>query len=1120
MQYIIFLKDMYEKIINIGVGMRKKFFYFVLLLILIFSFSLVACGPNRENGDSKPVANAELDEYNQIVNQMKGVFLKNSNQEEAISVMSAKAYNVSTLSLTSKETAISNMFEVMTADSSKKESKDMDYYAYGIDFSTMTARIAGYAANNFFREPSFYGLNILMDYGGNTIINASVTKEGNVIKTYLFTTFKNSQNQTFKEYNYTEINFTSQTNFNILVIDYTYDQQDNISSQALIYASSNKDFFFLSGDVENPKTGIVFFDKGEGNSAYVIEGAKSNTIGNLLDLMSQNFALSNQDKTFIGNLYNTQNHSINFKQVTQAKADLGIIIDMEDEEYVSPIGFVSNKNAEDLIGRKTLQAFVDDGKSIDGTTLTIPSEFNYLSGGIYFDANIDVLVIPSTIKGVVVYDRLWNYSILDDSLCYFEPADNFEEGRYRAWGGTLVSYRSNADGYFEIRNTKPFKKYILLDDNGQPTQETDAFILDELGNLWIKDSMGNKNYLWGFVSEPSKSSDTLHLPSPTFVSKDRYIQVEHYYGVGFLEAMKNVNKLDEYVACFKHMIIDGYVIEQNMPEMGVVAGFALADNYFFVSYEGEGGKIEGCKWDLETLTINNIIDGARIDLTQLFCSESTGQFGQLKTICQTKIDKVILNGDYNSITYINGYFEMPSLTSTPGNDGVANMKPNGGVEISGTYAISEEYELNGRENAKFSFESTIFGKKVMEVNGYEPNLPMYPDVEKLLIKKSVTELFIGNSLFEIGVNSLPSDRKLTIEFENIAGITFESFYVHDLMDVSSTRVEKVKFNVSELYMENIISNLEWNPYASWLNETVNSTKFVVEFAQPIEGEEELLRNFSFDSFGMVQIKENSNLSTIEINDNFLSIIKQILGKELGEIRLDFWRISENSLKIIVDVSKTFLDNNNGQFPEIIGATTIELSSDMKSLGDLTSILDKIIPSDGSKLIFNGTKQELIDCSGTLGIDYIARLLCIQGENYDQIIFSDGEKICGEINNEILTYEDERTKIIATFSEGLVINYSFVDKLNSNVSFTDASGQMYGDDDNNSWGVNISVMYNGAPEFGIYGDREVVVPVYEIRLYYYYGHTQDGNFNYVYGTDDGADVIQFKVYMLPESIKIS
>ncbi|MBQ9781940.1 MAG: hypothetical protein IJW26_01995, partial [Clostridia bacterium] len=399
--------------------MKKTLLCIILAIISIFSFLFVACSPGND-GDTGPVANAELDEYNQIVYQMKDVFAQVSNQPATMSanalmnannvngVTGASLYDSQASFVSSKESLISGMFTMMNDDSSKKESNDMDYYAYGIDFSTMTARIAGYAANNYFKVSSFYGLNILMDYGGNTIINASVEKDGETIKTYLFTTFKNTQNKLFKEYNYAEINFTSKTDFNILVIDYVYDEQDIITSQTMIYASNNKDFFLLSGDIDNPKTGMAFFDLGETSPAYVLEGSKTNTISSLYNVMSQDFALSSQDKAKIGGLYNTQNYSISYENVVKAKTDLGILINTDSAEYVPPIGFVSNKNAEDLIGRKTLQAFIDDGESVDGTTLTIPDEFNYLSGGIYFQANIDTLVIPSSIKGIVVYDYNWN----------------------------------------------------------------------------------------------------------------------------------------------------------------------------------------------------------------------------------------------------------------------------------------------------------------------------------------------------------------------------------------------------------------------------------------------------------------------------------------------------------------------------------------------------------------------------------------------------------------------------------------------------------------------------------------------------------------------------------------
>ncbi len=1112
--------------------MKKTFLCLILIIISIFSFTFAACKPN-DDGDNRPVANAELDEYNQIVSQMKDVFAKSSNQPEAISATSLKStksakssistslFSSQVLAASAQENALSNMFEMMQADSTKKESTDMDYYAYGIDFSTMTARIAGYAANNYFKVASFYGLNILMDYGGNTLINASVTKEENVIKTYLFTTFKNSQNQTFKEYNYTEIQFTSQTDFNILVLDYAYDQQDNLSSQAMIYASSNKDFFLLSGDIDNPSTGIVFFDKGNGGSAYVIEGSKSNTIANLFGFMSNNFALSNQDKTFIGNLYNTHNYSISFKQVTQAKEDLGIIIDMEDEEYVPPIGFVSNKNAQDLIGRKTLQAFVDDGESVDGTTLTIPEEFSYLSGGIFFNANVDTLVIPSTIKGIVVYDRLWNYSILDDSLCYYEAGDEYDEGRYRAWGGTLTSYVSAPNGEFRIENTKPFKEYILLDDNGQPTQETDAFILDEVGNLWIKDSNGKKNYLWGFVSEPASDVDTFYLPSPTYVMKDRYIEVEHFACQGFLEGLKNIGKLDEYTAHFKHAIIDGYVIEQAIPEMGIQPGFKLLRNTFFVSFEYEEIGLIGCKWDLETLTINNIIDGAYVNLRDVFCSESgkLDQYGYPtgETVCQAKVDTVILNGDFNCITYINGYFEIPRPTIIPGSGGMGII-PDGNPEITETFAISEDYELNGRENAYFSQESVIYGKKVVEIYGNEQQYAAYPDAETLLIKSSVTNLSIYNSLLDVGGFSMPEERKLTVEFENIAGIDHGSFELYDLTGENSTRVEKVKFNVSELYIANLITNLEWNPSASWLNEVVNSGKYQVEFAEASPNEEELLTNFAFESGGYVSLKEDSALTTFEINDEFLSTVKQIAGKELSEVQIALFGNGETEIKIVLNISKNFLDEN-GQIPYIFGLQVVEVASQMKGLGDLTSILDRISPDGDTKLIFNGTKQELIACSGSLGADYITKLLYIQYGYYDQIIFSDNQTLYRDIDNKIVTYEDDRIKVVATFDGSQVESYYFEDKLNRNITFTDSTGDVSGEDDGNSWGVRVRCEYVEERHVA-YGELEIIIPIYNFTIYYHYGHKENGDYNEVYGTYYEPSVVEFKVHMPPANITIS
>lgn len=1107
--------------------MKKTLLTLLLLLVSIFSLTLGAC---FGGGDDGPVANAELDEYNQIVSLMKDVFTKES---EPVEPMSAKADGGISLYAMINESAIDSMFNVMVADSSKKESSDADYYAYGIDFSTMTARIAGYAANHFFKLESFYNVNILMDYGGSTIINACVQKEGNTIKTYLFTTFENSKKELFKEYNYAEINFTSQEDFNILVVDYVYNSQDVNTAKTMIYASSEKDFFLLSSELDNPSMGVLFFNKGEGDTAYIIQGDKTNTINNLLGIMDQNFALSTQEKNFIGSLYNTEQYSINFSQVTQAKTELGVLIDMSSGEVELQKGFISNKNAEDLVGRKTLQGYIDDGEHVENKTLTIPEEFNYLSGGIFFDADIDTLVIPSTIKGLVVYDRLWDYSILDDDLCFYDAGDNYDDGRYKNWGGSLVSYVSDEDGNYMMNSTKPFKKYILLDENGMSTNETDAFVLDEIGNLWIKDSNGEKNYLWGFVSEPASEIDTFHVPSPFFVTKDRYIKVDRFVDIMFIEALKNVGKLDEYASHFKHLVIDGYVVEQDVPLMGLMPGFALIDTYFLKSHEGETGSIVGFKWDLETFTINNIVDGALIDLTQVFCSESTSfdQYGipSPKTICQAKVDKVILNGNYNTITYVNGYSVLELNHGAPSKDGQGMdipMNP-GGQRITETYAISNDYELNGNENAYFSHESVIYGKKVVEVDGDLQNFPVYPDIEKLVIKSSVTQLNIYQPIYQIGMSVLPEDRKLTIEFENISGIEYDRFFIYDLMETSSNRVEKVIFNNSELFVQNLVNGISWMPGASWLEDIVNSNKFAVEYAEPLPGEQEFLTNFSFDSSGIVSIKDTSLLTTLEVNDNFLTIIKQLTGKELAETRIELWNMQGVNFKVIVNLSKEFLDDNNGQIPAIYGASVVELTSEMKVLDDLTGVLDRIVPDDGAKLIFNGTKQEFIDRAGSLGEQYITRLVYIIFGYYGEIVFADNQAVYRDFGSKTLAYEDERIKISLTFGEGADIAYTFIDKTNSNVGFTNATGDKDGYEGEDYWSVTLGLEYNNSQKSyyslyldGITYEREVIVPHYLLKISYHYGYTEFGDYNYIYGEDYNPYGVDFVICACPSTITIS
>lgn len=1116
--------------------MKKTLCCIILALISIFSFTFVACSPKGGGGPSGPVANAELDEYNQIVDQMKGVFNQTSaTAYSAKSESRAKSNAPTKNSLFSAQTyasaeqnAITNMFNMMSSDTGKKETSDMDYYAYGIDFSTMTARIAGYAANNFFKVSSFYGLNISMDYGGGTVINASVAKEDNVIKTYLFTTF-NSSNQTHKVYDYTQIRFTSETDFELIVLDYTYDAENNLEEKTMIYASSDKEFFLIISDFDNLDQATIFFDKGDSSPAYIIQGQNSSELNGILSVMEQNFELSSQEKTYIGSLYNNQKYSISYSQVNEAKTDLGIIIDMEGEEYVPPIGFVSNKNAEDLIGRKTLQAFVDDGESVDGTTLTIPDEFNYLSGGLYFQANIDTLVIPSSIRGIVVYDHNWNYSILDDTLCY-----DYEDGRYRAWGGLLTSYVLDENGEFYMSNEKAFKKFILLDENGDHTNETDAFVLDDMGNLWVKDSNGNKNYLWGFVSEPQ--SDTLYLPSPTYETiNGRNIEVEHFYSGDFSQCLKNVGKFDDYTKAVKHLILDGYISEE-VPEMGIQPGFNLLRNSFLTSWQHEDGTITGLRWDLDTLTINNIIDGATVSLYSVFCTESVlfdeNDMPYSKITCQTKIKKVILNGDFETIYYSNGYTIYESVTpSAPeGEGGMVETVPGVGFDgpenrpkIIGTYAISEDYELNGRENARFSYDSIVYGKKVVEIYNDDYQFPAFPDAETLLIKSSVRELNINDSFFQIGMDFMPEDRKLTIEFENIAGINFSSFEIRDFMwrdweDPNrewkdSNRVEKIKFNASEAYMERFISNLERDPSAYWFVNAIYSGVYTIEYGEPHPDEAEFFANFDFDGWGSVTKKETNTATTFEINDEFLSLVKQITGQELTGLSL--YDYSGAEIKVILNISKEYIDKS-GIIPSVSGADIVEIASEMKEFDDLAEILDRIY---GSKLIFNGTKQELIDRTGGSEA-YITRLLYAENVYYKEISFSDGEVLYRGLGNRTLTYEDERIRLSITFVDGWADTYHFEDKENPGVNYTGENNNYNGDDDKGIyWAIGISI-YELDGESSTYEDLTIIIPNYELSFRYGYGETEDYRLIFVYGTADSNYSVQFGINNLPPTITLS
>ncbi|MBQ9782625.1 MAG: hypothetical protein IJW26_05560, partial [Clostridia bacterium] len=541
--------------------------------------------------------------------------------------------------------------------------------------------------------------------------------------------------------------------------------------------------------------------------------------------------------------------------------------------------------------------------------------------------------------------------------------------------------------------------------------------------------------------------------------------------------------------------------------------FKLLRNNFLMSYYTPDGTFIGFKWNFDTVTINNIINGARVSLDDVFGS-------------QTKIKKVILNGDFETITYINGYTireeSQDENQNPPSGSGsiIETIKPDGeqqGPKIIGTYAYSEDYELNGRPNAYFSHESVVYGKKVVEIYDNEHQLPVFPDAETLIIKSSVTELSINHSLLQIGPYSMPEDRVLTIEFENFAGIDLDSFYIYDFMWQDSNRVEKIKFNVSVAYMERFLENMAWNDNVSWLFEAINSGKYIIEYGEPHPAENEFFANFYFND-GYVNKKETNTTTTFEINDEFLSMVKQITGKELRELNLgaDYY---ETNIKVILNISKEYL-NNSGVIPYVSGVNVVEIASEMKEFDDLTTILDRISPIGKTKLIFNGTKQEFTSRTHGLGETYITRLLYAEQYYYEEIVFSGNETLYRGFGNRTLTYEDDRIKLSITFVDSVGTEYHFEDKLNPSVSYTGGDNNANDFDDNSIyWTISVG-MYELEGESVTYEGLTITIPNYELAFRYSYGENEDYSLIFVYGTAESDYTVPFGINSLPPTITLS
>ena len=260
----------------------------------------------------------------------------------------------------------------------------------------------------------------------------------------------------------------------------------------------------------------------------------------------------------------------------------------------------------------------------------------------------------------------------------------------------------------------------------------------------------------------------------------------------------------------------------------------------------------------------------------------------------------------------------------------------------------------------------------------------------------------------------------------------------------------------------------------------------------------------------------STAKMIVIDDNFLSFVKQMTGGVLGEISFNFGA-SEYDTHVLISVSKEFLDKN-GLLSSIFGANIVEIASSMKEYDNLAVILDKINVY-GSKLIFNGTKQELLARTGGLGEAYITRLLYAEYNNYSEIVFSDGETLYSGLGNRTLTYEDNRVKVSITFVNGWATTYHFEDKLNPSVNYTGDWGN-YNDYDNNFiyWTISIG-MWELEPDTSTYDDLTIKVPNYELLFRYSYGENEDYSLNFVYGTADSKYSVQFGINSLPPTITI-
>ncbi len=758
------------------------------------AFLFAACGgkgrpPREGDGGSGKIDfsfNQGYTEFSDTVQSIKSAYTSSSRVATASRSKDFSAATPPPVTISSSD--IADIKEALTGVSyeHKSQTEQDDFYETGIDMATSVPLFSGYAMAKKYRREDFYNLNIKMNNEDSSYLNILTAKDGTKIESYMY--MGQGDNLTIsKEYTYAVIDYTSQQDFSFFAMDFTYSylDEDAISNQFIMYGTSAGDFYMVVSDYHKPERSMAFYREGFGQPAYDVYVGQTNILNDISVIMAEKF-LPAISATFMESLDGTHDCEITYAEQVDAMIDLGWIT--EDEEDI-PFKYGWNASSwrvkNDVLATQTVEMYMASNKDVVGT-LTIPSEYKYLSLDMTIQAEgVDTLFIPKTIKGIAGQKRYWKKVPEFEVLKKMNAGETemISEEEYRELNAEWLSpgepitadmrrqYITDLGSFrLDLRSILSEENYHL---NHIVVEEgSEYFMTDDFGNLWTKDSEGNKQYLLYIVQQPKSSDiDTIYLPASKYASSAARLDSTESLDIN---VFKNV---------VKHIVYDASDIQ------------GLSEGLIFTDYLG-GGKNGSVEWVLDSISFvnipqnlfwteyirdpytNEIIDTYQydfdFDLGSMFSQhDSAGNIGGLRP------KKVILQGDFTGIHVVDYFVDFDTKELLWASEGVelrdseGNINPNAYFTDRSRLSTVREVEINqeaGDEQAKVysvryytesSAGKTYYWERpsVGDVQVEKTQLLLglnqasYPLVKKVTIKdgvKNVGEFYVEGSSISFG----------------------------------------------------------------------------------------------------------------------------------------------------------------------------------------------------------------------------------------------------------------------------------------------------------------------------------------------------------------------------------